>query len=145
VLAGVVVAGTLLGIGGCSYNASPLHTGLSNAEIDARVRERFWVGMSGDKTQAALRRAALRTRVGPIPPRDGARERDRGIRADIYAPGVRYTGPYANSPSESLYLWFTLDDRLEQIGHQRSRAAALPEGADTYALRVIPLAEEGDQ
>jgi hypothetical protein len=130
--------------GGCSLNTAPIHTGLSDRELDTRVSDRFWIGMPGMEAEATLRRAALRPRVDPVPPRDNTRDRDRGIKAYIYAPGIRNAGPYANPPRDSLYLWFTLDDRLERVGHQRRTGGELPNAGETGPLRIIVLGE-GDE
>lgn len=111
-------------------------------ELDQRVRSFFVSGMAGEEVEAQLRRQSLDFSTGPIPPRDDQRERDRGISADLYSKGWRYSGPYGVLPSETLYFWLSLDDHLEQIGHKRSERSNLPEGA-TLSLRIIVL-REGD-
>lgn len=128
-------------VAGCSHNASRLRAGLPDAEFDQRVGSYFTLGMGGEEVEAQLRRQSLHIDIGPIPPRDSDRERDRGIEADLYPAGWRYSGPYAEPPSEALYFWFSLDDRLDQIGHKRTRGR-IPDGA-TYALRII-APREGD-
>ena len=132
-----ILAGALaVPVAGCSHNASRLRAGLPDAELDQRVGSYFTLGMGGEEVEAQLRRQSLHFDIGPIPPRDSDRERDRGIAADLYSTGWRYSGPYGKLPSETLYFWFSLDDRLEQIGHKRSERSNLPEGT-TLSLRII--------
>ncbi len=128
-------------LAGCTFNGSPIHTGLSDDEIAKRVRSRFTLGMTGPKVESQLRRQGLKFKIEPIPPRNDEREHDRGIKSYIYSAGFRYTGPYGEYSSETLYLWFSLDDRLEQIGYERVDWAELPEDA-TRALRIISRREE---
>ncbi len=129
-------------LSGCTFNTSPIHTGLSDDEITKRVRSCFTLGMAGPKVESQLRRQSLRFRTGPIPPRNDEREYDRGIEVNIYSAGFRYTGPYGEYSSETLYLWFSLEDRLEQTGYERADWAELPEDA-TRPLRIISRREEG--
>ncbi len=127
-------------IGGCAFNSSPIHTGLSDVELDQRVQSRFLLGMPGSEVETLLQHLSLGFRIGPIPPRNEEHEPDRGIKAAIYSAGFRYNGPYGEYSSETLYLWFSLDDRLEQVGYERSKRTELPKGA-THALRILPLDE----
>ena len=139
IVAAALVSATLAG--GCSLTTPPLHSELSDAELDFRLRTRFARGMSGTEAIITLNRAGLEHTSGAMPPRDTSRELDRGVRAMVPSPDLpRPIGPPVTE-SDTLYLWFGPDGTLDQIGYERSTGSERPERA-APEIRVIPLAEE---
>lgn len=112
-LAGSVGGALALTLGGCAINSSPIHTELSPPEMNAAVARALYRGMPGPEVVRQLDRLDLPYSTGPLPPRSLDRASDRGVAAAVRPPGLIGTSYLNRAPQGRLYLWFSLDDRLE--------------------------------
>jgi len=122
-LAGVALLASALGTvcAGCTFNGSPIHSGLTPDEVTTRVNDRWQVGMSPRDAEIAVRDAGLDPEAGSLPPVVDKASPRHGMTARVEPPGFRVLYTLDPVSRGELYFRFDQEERLERVAYRSPR------------------------